>query len=289
MPEGDTVLAAANRLHSVLAQERLTRVNLNWPTAPVGVLDGQEVDEVGAYGKHLLVRTTAGLTLRTHLRMDGQWRIVPTGSPQARAAGAHVRAVLGTKKWTCVGTRLGLLDVIPTDQEDQLLGYLGPDVLADSFIPPQRVADVKTSPAGFLAPRLSHGGLTKVSDPISAAGWIRGIENFQNQPRDRPIGETLLDQRVVAGVGTIFMAEGLFKHQISPWRPLGEVPIEPLVASIRTHLIRGVVVPVTGRVIHVHSRTGQRCHRCSTPISQGIVGPVLKQRPAYYCPACQAS
>ena len=116
-----------------------------------------------------------------------------------------------------------------------------------------------------------------------------GLENFAAQPRSRPIAETLLDQTVVCGIGTIFMAEGLFKHGISPWRPVSEVNIEPLLFSIRNHLIRGVVVPTNGRIIHVHTRTGQPCHRCKNPIERKLVGPPLKERPAFYCPVCQSN
>lgn len=287
MPEGDTVLAAANRLHKVLAGHKLTRADLNWPTAPPHALLGREVLEVGAYGKHMLMRLAGGLTLHTHLRMDGQWRVVETGSVQSRTRGAHVRAVLATPSWTCIGSRLGLLEVLPTDHEPELLGYLGPDILADTFLPPHRVAQIRADPGGFLAPRLSHSGLGMVAQEVGAKGWLTALENFAAQPQDRPIGETLLDQTVVAGVGTIFMAEGLFKHRISPWSPLKQVDLPRLLASIRTHLIRGVVVPAAGRIIHVHSRTGQPCHRCGTLIKQGIVGPPLRERPAYYCPVCQ--
>ena len=288
MPEGDTVLAAANQLHAALAGHTLVRAELRWPTAPPGALVGERVIEVGAFAKHMLTRFANGTTLRTHLRMEGRWRIVPTGSPSAAARSTSVRAVLATKDWTCVGTELGMLDLIETRAEPQLLGHLGPDILANAFIPTPALNLVRANPDGYLAPRLSREGLGRVSQEISDAGWIAGLTRYAAAPGDRPIGECLLDQELVSGIGTIFMAEGLFAQRISPWRPLTEVDVPRLLGAIRTHMIRGVVRPTTGRIIHVHGRVGRPCHRCGTVIACQDVGTPLRRRPAFYCPSCQA-
>lgn len=288
MPEGDTVLAAANRLHQVLAGQTLARADLNWPTAPPDIFRNRVVREVGAYGKHMLMRFDNDLSLHTHLKMDGVWRIVKNTDPGAKARGPFVRVALATEKWTCVGSRIGVLEVISTADETPVLAHLGPDVLADNFVPPVKIAAAIQDPKRFLAPRFSHAGLGMTEQGIGSSGWQRGLENFAAQPGSRPIAETLLDQTVVSGIGTIFMAEGLFKHGISPWRPVSEVKIEPLLFSIRNHLIRGVVVPTTGRIIHVHTRTSEPCHRCKNPIVRELVGPPLKERPAFYCPVCQS-
>lgn len=286
VPEGDTVLAVANRLHKVLAGTELTALELRWPTAPLHALDGQTIIEVGAYAKHLLMRFSGGQTLRTHLKMDGQWKIYPTEGRRTNP-GPFARAVLANAQWTCVGNRLGMLDLWLTTQEPTQLAHLGPDVLADYFVPTPLLAAARATPARFVAPRLSHPGLAMVPQEISDQGWSTGLKRFADQPPNRPIGETLLDQTVVSGIGTIFMAEGLFKHRINPWRPLAEVPLAPLLASIRANLIRGVVTPMTGRIIHVHGQQGQPCVRCRGPIAKDLVGPPLKQRPAFFCPTCQ--
>lgn len=286
VPEGDTVLAAANRLHKILANAGLTQIELRWPTVPPHVLDGRQIIEVGAYAKHLLMRFDDGQTLRTHLKMDGQWKITPaTGRPATGSP--YARAILGTAQWTCTGYRLGMLDLWQTAQEPVQLAHMGPDVLADSFVPSPLLESARTDPARFLAPRLSHAGLGMAIQKISDEGWLLGLERFTYQRQDRPIAETLLDQTVVSGIGTIFMAEGLFKHRINPWRALADVPLEPLLASIRANLIRGVIFPMRGRIIHVHGKQGQPCVRCGSPIARELVGPPLKERPAFFCPTCQ--
>ncbi|WP_035833556.1 DNA-formamidopyrimidine glycosylase family protein [Jonesia quinghaiensis] len=286
MPEGDTVLCAANRLHDVLAGAVLTRSDLRWPSAPLNAFVGVEVIEVGAYAKHMLMRCADGQTLRTHLRMDGVWRVTPTGSRESQGKSDTVRAVLGTSQWTCVGYQLGMLDVLATRDEQPLLDHLGPDILADSSVPTALI-DRATSEQRLLAPRRSHAGLGMTIQGINDVGWLQGLENFSQQPPERPIGETLLDQSVVSGIGTIFMAEGLFTAKIHPLTPISQVDVPRLLSSIRGHMIRGVIQPVSGRIIHVHARRGSPCHRCGTPISRRMVGPELRQRPAFFCPTCQ--
>lgn len=282
MPEGDTVLSVANRLHEVLGGHSLTRVDLRWPSVSVDALNRGVVHDVDAYAKHLFVRFASGVSLHTHLRMDGVWRVVPTGSREAQASSPTVRAVLATSEWTCVGYELGMMDIVSTARERDLIAHLGPDILADQCVPTHLLDQARADPARFLAPRRAHTSLL-----VSDRDWIEALSRFAAQPQTRPIGETLLDQSVVSGIGTIFMAEGLFTHRISPMRPLADTPLVPLLASIRGHLIRGVVRPVAGRRIHVHSRRGQPCMRCGTPIARRLVGPPTAQRPAFYCPTCQ--
>lgn len=255
MPEGDTVLLTARRLDAALTGHVLTRALLQWPRVPVGDLVGARVLGTRAYGKHILTSFDDGRTLHTHLRMDGSWRVARTGSREAAARGDFVRAVLAHETWTCIGNRLGMLDLVPTSREHELIGHLGPDILADDF-------DAHLP-----------GVLTQVStDPVLAA---------------TDIGELLLDQRVVAGIGTLFAAEGLFALRIWPWTPAGEVDLATLLLSARGNLRRGVLRPVDGRRVHVHARSGQPCHRCGTTLLRGTVRRPPTERPMFYCPACQ--
>ena len=83
MPEGDVLRLTASRLHQALASTTLSRVDLRWPGVDDATLLDGRVAEVAAYGKHLLVRTEHGWTLRTHLRMEGSWHVARTGSDQA--------------------------------------------------------------------------------------------------------------------------------------------------------------------------------------------------------------
>jgi endonuclease VIII len=255
MPEGDTVLLTARRLDAALSGRPLDRAELRWPRIPPDALRDTTVLRTHAYGKHIFTAVDTGWTLHTHLRMDGVWTVARTGDRRASGRGDAVRAVLANTIWTCVGTRLGMMDVVRTRDEYDLISHLGPDILADDFL---------TSPTG-LPLALSR---------LAAQG-------------ERPICEVLLDQRPMAGVGTLFSAEGLFERQIWPWTQASHVGLEPLVLSIRKNLQRGVAVPVTGRRVHVHARAGEPCHRCGTPIIRGLAGAAPRERPMFYCPRCQ--
>src|SRR5690606_5986087 len=126
-----------------------------------------------------------GRTLHTHLRMEGTWRVYRSAPGGSSWRGHDVRAVLGTARWTCVGRSLGMLDLLPTAAEGELLAHLGPDVLDPGF---------PTSGIGTAVHRLLAQG-------------------------DRPVCESLLDQRPVAGLGTIWTAESLFAVRQWPWTP----------------------------------------------------------------------
>lgn len=247
----------ARRLDQALAGRVLERVDLRWPGVDESRLLGDRVREVDAYGKHLFVRSEAGLTLHTHLRMDGSWRIAATGSPGARARGAGVRAVLGTSRWTAVGDQLGMLDLLRTRDEHRIVGRLGPDVLDESFDPEQ------------------------------------ARERFTVTARDRatPIAEALLDQTRVAGIGTLFTAEGLFARAIWPWTPVGEVgddELTGLLATVHAQMDRSVRAGLRQRVVRVHARAGLPCVRCAHAIAVGPARRPPYERPIYYCPRCQS-
>ena len=278
MPEGDTVLRTARRLHQALAGRVLVRAELRWPSLGDADLAGRTVSEVVAYGKHILTRIApagsgsggAGrarrptvpdeaLTLRSHLRMEGRWYVhARDAEPWPSPGRASVRAVLGGAEWTAVGTWLGLLDLIPTTAERDLIGHLGPDIMADGF-------DVE-----------------------------RAVPRLLTDPR-REVGAVLLDQTTVAGIGTMYMAEALFVQRVSPWTPVEQVDLPTLLATARRQLLRGAAqaVPSTtgnprrGMQTYVHGRSGRPCQRCGGTVRVAEIGPPDKRRPAFYCPACQ--
>ncbi|WP_448071667.1 Fpg/Nei family DNA glycosylase [Georgenia yuyongxinii] len=262
MPEGDVVLRVARRLDAALAGQVLTRGELRWPTLGGVDLTGAVVVGHGTHGKHLLTRLDDGRTLHTHLRMDGLWRVHPTADLAAGTSRAdrspRVRAVLGTTRWTCLGIDLGMMDLVATAEEDRLLGHLGPDVLAPDL------------------------------DAAAAAARILG-------QGERGIGEVLLDQTVVAGLGTIYMAESLWAQRVSPWAPagaLGPTAVD-LVTTARRLMLRSAAARVptaTGdarRSTNVHGRERRSCPRCGTPIRRAEVGRPPTARRVYWCPRCQ--
>lgn len=262
MPEGDVVRRTADRLHAALAGRRLIRSDLRWPTLATVDLAGRTVLAVSARGKHVLMRLDGDppVTLHSHLRMEGSWHVYRTGQRWASARRADaVRAVLANQEWTAVGHRLGMLDLVPTADEASLVGHLGPDVLGADWDAEQVLASLRATP-------------------------------------DRPIGEALLDQRVLAGVGTMYMAETLFVRGVNPWTPTGQVPqldrlLDRVQTVMRANLSR-VVQTTTGDTRHgmstyVHGRHRQPCRRCGTPVALEPIGRSPHERVAFFCPRCQ--
>ena len=266
MPEGDVLRLTAGRLGAALRGAPLVRAELRWPSAAGVDLVGATARETVAYGKHLLTRFDDGRTLHTHLRMDGYWRVHRTGAREANGRSPAVRAVLATETWTCLGWHLGMLDVLRTRDEPRLLGHLGPDVLGDDF-----------------ADRLDEGAGRLVTDP------------------DRPLCAALLDQRGVAGLGTIWTAESLFATRRWPWTPVGSLDDDArrtLLVTARRLMGRSVEVgrrSGLGAVeLAVHGRHHKPCRRCGTPVALGSTAgpgrrPDAGERAIYWCPTCQSA
>jgi endonuclease VIII len=260
MPEGDVVWRTAARLNTALGGRRLTVSDLRWPSLATTDLTGREVIEVVSAGKHILTRIAGGLTLHSHLRMEGSWHVHRTGEPWVRRRPEHgVRAVLANAEWTTIGHDLGMLDLVPTGAEHALVGHLGPDVLGPGWDPAEVVRRLAAAP-------------------------------------DRPIGEALLDQRVLAGVGTFYLAETLFLRGVSPWTPTAHLgDLDALVALVHRLMTANRDRPVQsttgdlrpGRHQYVHARSGRECRRCGTTVRVAPIGAPPKDRPAFYCPRCQ--
>jgi endonuclease VIII len=265
VPEGDVVWRVSRRLDAALRDRVLVRTNLRWPSLATVDLRGRRVLECTSRGKHILTRIEGGhdqppVTLHSHLRMEGSWHVHRTGQPWSGGRSeTFVRAVLANDTWTAVGHKLGMLDLVPTSAEDTLVGHLGPDLLGPDW------------------------------DADEAVRRLR-------EDADRSIGEALLDQRNLAGVGTFFMSEGLFLRGVTPWTPVRDVPDLPaLVALVHRLLdvsrVRGVQVTTgdtrPGRSNYVHARSGRPCLRCRTPIRLASIGAAPQDRVAFYCPHCQ--
>ena len=259
MPEGDTVLVAAQRLHGALAGEELTRSDFRVPRFATVDLAGQVVDNVVARGKHLLLRTDGGITVHSHFKMEGAWHLYRPGD-KWRGPGFQVRAVLETKPWLAVGFRLGRLDVIKTAREGALLAHLGPDVLGADWDPTEVVRRLRAQP-------------------------------------ERQIGTALLDQRTIAGPGNIYKSEACFLHGVDPFTKVGEVTdLDGLVALMKRLMEanRTAGQQVTtgdrrpGHARWVSGRSGRPCRRCGTLIRSADQESYGSERITYWCPGCQA-
>lgn len=258
MPEGDVLARCANRLGQALNGTELTLAELRWPSVEPGALLGETIIETVSYGKNLFQRTSSGWTLHTHLRMDGLWRIARTESADAVRLARHpkARVLLGNDRWMCAGIEIGMLHLLRTRDEGRIVDRLGPDLLAPAF---------------------ERDGLKAA---VAAA----------RERSSSPVCEVLLDQRVVAGIGTIYMAESLFALQLWPWMPIRELSDETvanLLTKARSLMMRVVTGGFEARISHVHGRRGRPCHRCGTPILRGTANPAPYERPVFYCPRCQ--
>ena len=282
MPEGDVLRRTAAALDGVLAGRTLVRAELRWPSAGGVDLVGRTVLGTRPYGKHLLTRLDDGRTLHTHLRMDGAWRVRRTGDPQIPLGRADVRAVLGTDAGLAVGVLLGMLHVVRTRDEHLLVGALGPDLLDETF-------DPDDGPATGIPP--SRTGALGIDAPAGMPGRRPGPGIDETLRRwtaggSTPAAELLLDQHVVAGIGTIFMAESLFVERLWPWTPGDRVP-DParLLRAARRLMTESVRLRTPpGRV---HARAGLRCVRCGGLIARGQARTPPMQRPVFWCPHCQ--
>ena len=133
-------------------------------------------------GKHQLFRFDNQMTLHTHLRMDGTWRIFAAGRRSSGGPDYEIRAILATAEHGAVGYRLPVIELIPTENEGDVVGHLGPDLLGPDWNLEQAVRRISAEP-------------------------------------DRAIGEALLDQRNLAGIGTFYRAEVLFLQGVHPRTP----------------------------------------------------------------------
>ena len=256
MPEGDTVFRTARRLDDALAGATATRFDLRVPQAATVDLTGQPIHGVAARGKHLLLRI-GDSTVHSHLRMDGAWFVYRPGEKWRHPA-FKVRAIVGTAEREAVGVDIAEIEVVPTRDESQLVGHLGPDPLAADW---------------------------------DAAEALRRLSTDT-----RSIHVALLDQRNVAGFGNEYAAELLFLRGILPTTPTPEVDTAALidlgVRTIRANRDRhsrtftGIDRP--GQATWVYGRAGKPCRRCGTRIRRGEQGAdPTRERITFWCPSCQ--
>ncbi len=255
MPEGDTVWRTARRL-DVLVGQVLTASDFRIPSLATADLSGRAVLESVSRGKHLLLRLEDGMTLHSHLKMEGRWDVQPVESTWRRPE-HEARVVLRTAKTAAIGFSV-LIDLVATPAEHSLVGHLGPDLLGPDWEPEEAVRRLQ---------RLPH----------------------------IPIGQAVLDQRNLAGIGNVYRAEALFLAGLDPHRPVSSVTNLPKLVHLAQRLLeahRDKSSRVTtgdtrpGRRMWVYGRRGP-CLRCGTTIRTGELGPEGQERTLWWCPSCQ--
>jgi endonuclease VIII len=244
MPEGDSLHRVARRLQ-VLVGERMRAESPNPRGLATGVaraVDGRVLEGVEAVGKNVLLHFEGGVVVRSHLRMNGRWRVRRLddrgwrGSPWLVLRGTEWEAT----QWNGPVLALG---------RGAVTG-LGPDLLAPG---------------------------------TTAAEIVRRLR-FADQAR--LVGEALVDQRIVAGIGNMWLAEALWQGRVSPWSRLGDVGDDALERTLEwaREAMRDAVTGERARRA-VYRRAGRGCPRCGEPIRSRGLGDA--NRTTYWCPACQ--
>ncbi len=259
MPEGDTVWRAARELERSMSGQTLLRTDFRVPQLATTNLSGGLVLATVSRGKHLLTRIhhdSGDWTVHSHLRMEGAWRTFRPGQSWRRPV-HEARVVLSTRSRVAVGFSLGLLEVLPTAREEDVVGHLGPDLLGPDWDAGQALRRLRDDP-------------------------------------NRPIGEALLDQRNVAGIGNVFANELCFVQGLDPRTPVAAIDRLPRVVTRAQQMLEQnksrSTRATTGDLrapYWVYGREGAPCRRCGTTIVTADLGPTGQERVTYWCPRCQ--
>jgi endonuclease-8 len=279
MAEGDTIYRIAAELRPVLVG-RPVRAARARTRSRVDRLVGTTVSSIETAGKNLLIHFSNGLSLRTHLGMTGTWHHYrPTEAWRRPAARAALVLELDGAVAVCFDAPVVELLETRALAVHPVLTALGPDLLDPAF-----------DPAAALA-RLRQAG------PVVAT-----------------IGEALLDQRILAGIGNVYRSEILFIERVNPFAPIGALAdpeLGRLIGTARRLLqvnvadepgpgrttgrrpahgrtTTGFAREAAGSALWVYRRTGRPCRRCGTPIRVASLG---RENPrwVWWCPHCQAS
>ena len=278
MPEGDTIYRSARALHRVLAGHvvtafdtglaKLARVNDDTP------LKGRTIDKVESRGKWLLIHFSGDLILVTHMLMSGSWHIYRTGE-RWRLPRSKMRVVISTPDWVAVAFNVPIAEFHTQRslERSEQVPRLGPDILSSDFT-------------------LETG--------------VERIATYARQAPDAEVGITLLNQRVLAGLGNVYKSEVAFATRVNPFRPIGTLSrseIERIVEIAQRYMKANVadgkgdgIVTYTGhrRTTHamdreerlwVYGRQGQECRRCGASILMRKQG--SQARVTFWCPECQ--
>ena len=286
MPELPEVETVRRGLEPALAGARLVRVEARrpdlrfaFPDGFVQRLTGARIERLERRGKYLIAPTDRGESLIMHLGMTGRFTV--EGQGRLVRPGDFVMAAEPDPKHAHVVFETEPGDVI-TYYDPRRFGFMG---LADS-------ADLDTHPwfAGM--------GPEPLSDAFRGAQLVAAFKNRKQGPKT-----LLLDQRVVAGLGNIYVCEALHRARISPFKPAGRISrprVEALVPIIKAVLAEAIEAGgstlrdyagadgALGYFQHnfqVYDREGHACPRrdCSGVIARQVQA----GRSTFYCPVCQ--
>jgi endonuclease-8 len=260
VPEGDTLHHAALHVGAVLTGHVPDAIETphprfgrdRWPER----LAGRRVELVEAVGKHLLLRFEGGLVVHSHLRMTGSWRVLRQGERWPRSARSAWLVIRrdGHEVVQFGGPVLELMTATRVRNDRRIID-LGPDLVAQS--------------------------------PFDEA---RFIGRLRADDQTRGLGDALLDQHVVAGIGNFWKSEGCWLAGVDPWRPLADVSDDEALAVVRA--VRPLMQESArhgrqGDYRVIYDKAGVPCPRCGPPAVIRARGQGDANRTTYWCPACQ--
>jgi endonuclease-8 len=257
MPEGDTIHHAAARIRAVLAGEVPDEIITpqarhrleRWPER----LRGRSVAAVEAHGKHMFVRFEGGLTVHSHLRMTGSWGVYRAGARWRRAR---------RRAWLVI--RRG---------RDEVVQFDGP------------VLELCSDARLRADPHLQALGQDIIGPQFDGGAYVGRLR--EDDPT-RGIGDALLEQRTVAGIGNLWKAESCFALGIDPFRALADVSDDEALALAgfaREQMRQAAEAGFAARPRAVYRRAGMPCPRCGATIRSRGQGD--NNRVTYWCPRCQ--
>jgi endonuclease-8 len=274
VPEGDTIFRAARTLHRALAGQTVTGFESVLPKLERIEVDspvtGRTIEKVEANGKWILIHFSGDLILLTHMLMTGSWHIYRPGEKWKRR-GSDMRIVIRTEKIYAVAFTVPIAEFHTADslRRRRVFNQLGPSVLATEY------------------------------DDTEILRRLRSRPEFS-------VGEALLSQSLVAGIGNVFKSEICFACGVNPFRTVSTLSITELscLASTARKFLQANVTDssgdhivtytglrrTTGRAgreenLWVYKRRGEPCRRCGTAIESRKQG--LDARTTFWCPNCQ--
>jgi endonuclease-8 len=256
VPEGDTIHHAANRIRPVLAGH--VPDELATPHARFARdrwperLAGRAVTGVDAHGKHLFLRFEGDLVIHSHLRMTGTWRV--RAAEDARPPRTWLALRCGERQVLQINGPVLELMTAARARFDQRIAGLGPDI---------------------LAPELDEEAF---------------LRRLREDDPTRPIGDALIDQRIVAGIGNLWKVEGCFEAGVDPWRRTGDVSDAEALAIVRAcrpRMLQSAQDGMQSRFKRIYGHAGEACPRCGEAAAIVARGQWDDNRLTYWCPRCQ--
>jgi endonuclease-8 len=322
MPEGDTIYRAAQTLTRAIGGKIIRRARSPLPALAEGAesLAGRSVEAVEAHGKHLLIRFDDGRALHSHMRMTGSWHIYRPGEAWQKPERA-ARFVIETEDFVAVCFNAPVVDLVRTITKPASSSSEASPAEASPVEAAASPAEAAASPAArpppiapiaIDAPLRSRMGrsLGRASD-LERLGPDLLKDDFDKAEAmrrlrgrgDTPIGEAVLDQSAIAGIGNIYKSETLFVCRVSPFASVESLPDETLDRVIETarelmsknlrpgprttRFRTGLGGPGRGSRYWVYKRSGDPCLVCGSPIRMRRQG--LSARSTYFCPRCQGA